>query len=142
MGRKYGFSLREICVFGGPGDRPGHPGRGAETFGDQLWASVRTPKALARQLRSTLDAKMWPEGIFSSTVGSGKVIRVVVFDTKVMISCFELHCVSKNVFTSEAMGVPRLFFRGRRQWSQASQSADPRSGGRGGLGILSLTDII
>ena len=46
---------------------------------------------------------MWPEEIFSITFESGKVIRVVVFDTGVTILCFELHCVSKNVFMLEAI---------------------------------------
>ena len=96
-------SLRKIEVLRGPGDPPGRPGRGAETPRDQLWATASTPKVLGRGFRSTLNDKMWPEDRFSSTFGSGKVIRVVVFDTEVTILCFELHCVSKNVFTSEAI---------------------------------------
>ena len=38
---------------------------------------------------------------------------------------------SENVLTSEAIEASRSFFRGRRQWPQASQSADP--GGQGGV---------
>ena len=76
---------------------------------------------------------MWPEDMFSSTFGSGKVIRVVVFDTEVTILCFELHCVSKNVFTSEAI---HAYFSGvGGSGRMASQSADPATAGSG-VGVL------
>ena len=48
-----------------------------------------------------------------------------VFDAGVLIWRFEARCVAKSAMTLEAIGVSRLFFRGRRQWPQASQSADP-----------------
>ena len=38
---------------------------------------------------------------------------------------------SENVLTSVAIETSRSFFRGRRQWPQASQSADPEARGRG-----------
>ena len=47
---------------------------------------------------------------------------MVVFDTEVTILCFELHCVSKNVFTSEAI---HAYFSGvGGSGRMASQSAD------------------
>ena len=114
---KVGVSLRKIEVFQGPGDRPGPPGRGAETPREQLWATKSTLgmrgrrfRALKQRFRATLDAKVWPDGRFSITFGNGRAIREVVFDTKVMISCFKPKCVSKNVLTSETIGASRLFF--------------------------------
>ena len=42
---------------------------------------------------------------------------------------------SENVLTSVAIETSRSFFRGRRQWPQASQSADPATAGSG-VGVL------
>ena len=59
---------------------------------------------------------------------------MLAFDTKVMISCFESKCVSKNVLTSAAIGASRFFFgvggSGRRPVSPPT----PGSGVRGGYG--------
>ncbi len=69
---------------------------------------------------------MWPEDMFSSTFVSGKVIRVVVFDTGITILCCELHCVSRSVFTSEAI---HTYFSGvGGSGRMASQSATPARG--------------
>ena len=114
---KVSVSLRKIRGFQGPGDRPGPPGRGAETLREQLWATKRTLemrgrrfRALRRRFRATLDAKIWSEGRFPITFGNGRAIREVAFDTKVMISCFKSKCVSKNVLMSETIRASRLFF--------------------------------
>ena len=53
---------------------------------------------------------------------------------------------SENTLTSVAIETSRSFIRGRRQWPQASQSADPgRPGalgeGVGGEGFEELEDI-
>ena len=76
---------------------------------------------------------MLPEDMFSSTFGSGKVIRVVVFDTEVTILCFELHCVLKNVFASEAIHAYFSVVGGSGR--MASQSADPAVPAGSGVGV-------
>ena len=43
-----------------------------------------------------------------------------------------IEAFSENVLTSEAIEASRSFFRGRRQWPQAGQSADPEGVRRGG----------
>ena len=57
-----------------------------------------------------------------------------------------IEAFSENVLTSEAIEGSRSFFRGRRQWPQASQSADPGwpgplGEGVGGEGFQELEDI-
>ena len=47
-----------------------------------------------------------------------------------------IEAFSENVLTSEAIEASRSFFRDRRQWPQASQSADPAGSG---VGVRVLT---
>ena len=53
----------------------------------------------------------------------------------------DLSPTSKNVATT-GQSESNVFFRGRRQWPQASQSADPARGPAWGSGALPVVDSL
>jgi hypothetical protein len=150
---KVSLSLRKIEVFEGPGDPHGSPGRGLRPSRDQVWATKSTLGMRERRFRA-LKRRFWATSGAQATIlgnfGCQNLTQWTIFDQfwerkSDLSACIRYKsydfmlrvemCFEKRADVRSDRSLA-FFFRGRRQWPQASLSADPRVRRVGRLGKL------
>ena len=143
---KVSLSLRKIEVFEGPGDPHGSPGRGLRPSRDQVWATKSTLGMRERRFRA-LKRRFWATSGAQATIlgnfGCENLTQWTIFDQfwerkSDLSACIRYKsydfmlrvemCFEKRVDVRSDRSLA-FFFRGRRQWPQASLSADPARSG-------------